>query len=145
MTPKIRISEPQNVRCDKKPFTFNPLPFGISNAPIKRDDLENRQDIRWSTNNPKAEGRIQSANVEDIREQMTGNAETIVLDLEEVPLVDLDVVRFVGVSEAEGVELVNYSPYIRDWIFRERNTEDRDYWGFLAQIVVTQSATGKTN
>jgi hypothetical protein len=31
-----------------------------------------------------------------------------------------------GVSEAEGVELVNCSPYIRDWIFRERNTEDRD-------------------
>jgi hypothetical protein len=30
------------------------------------------------------------------------------------------------VSEAEGVELVNCSPYIRDWIFKERNTEDRD-------------------
>ena len=71
-------------------------------------------------------GRIQSANVEDIREQMTGNAETIVLDLEEVTLVDLDVVRFLGVSEAEGVELVNCSPYILDWIFRERNTEERD-------------------
>jgi hypothetical protein len=42
----------------------------------------------------KLSGRIQSANVEDIREQMTGNAETIVLDLEEVTLVDLDVVRF---------------------------------------------------
>jgi len=71
-------------------------------------------------------GRIQSENVEDIREQMTGNGETIVLDLEEVTLVDLDVVRFLGVSEAEGVELVNCSPYIRDWIFRERNTEHRD-------------------
>jgi hypothetical protein len=57
---------------------------------------------------------------------MTGNRETIVLDLEEVTLVDLDVVRFLGVSEAEGVELVNCSPYIRDWIFRERDTEERD-------------------
>jgi hypothetical protein len=57
---------------------------------------------------------------------MKGKAERIVLDLEEVTLVDLDVVRFLGVSEAEGVELVNCSPYIRDWIFRERNTEDRD-------------------
>jgi anti-anti-sigma regulatory factor len=71
-------------------------------------------------------GRIQSANVEDVREQMTGNAETIVLDLEEVTLVDVDVVRFLGTREAEGVELVNCSAYIRDWIFRERSTEERD-------------------
>ena len=31
------------------------------------------------------------------------------LDLDQVTLVDLDVVRFLGVSEAEGVELVNCS------------------------------------
>ena len=50
----------------------------------------------------------------------------IVLDLEEVTLVDRDVVRFLGVSEEEGIELVNCSPYIRDWIVRERNTEEGD-------------------
>jgi hypothetical protein len=71
-------------------------------------------------------GRIQSANVEDIRDQMTGNVEAIVLDLEEVTLVDVDVVRFLGTREGEGVELVNCSAYIRDWIFRERSTEERD-------------------
>jgi hypothetical protein len=71
-------------------------------------------------------GRIQSSNVEEIREQMNGHAPTIVLDLEEVTLVDVDVVRFLGVRESEGVELVNCSPYIRDWIFRERNTEEVD-------------------
>ena len=57
---------------------------------------------------------------------MKGKAERIVFDLEEVTLVDLDVVRFLGASEAEGVELVNCSPYIRDWIFRERNPEEQD-------------------
>ena len=36
------------------------------------------------------------------------------------------VVRFLGASEAEGVELLNCSPYIRDWIFRERNTDEQD-------------------
>ena len=71
-------------------------------------------------------GRIRSTDIENVREAMKGKAERIVLDLEEVTLVDLDVVRFLGVTEAEGVELVNCSPYIRDWIFRERNTEDRD-------------------
>jgi len=57
---------------------------------------------------------------------MKGKAERIVLDLEDVTLVDLDVVRFLGVSEAGGVELVNCSPYIRDWIFNERISEERD-------------------
>ena len=71
-------------------------------------------------------GRIRSTDIENIREAMKGKAEGIMLDLEEVTLVDLDVVRFLGLTEAEGVELVNCSPYIRDWIFREWNTEDRD-------------------
>jgi hypothetical protein len=51
---------------------------------------------------------------------MKGKAEGIVVDLEEVTLVDLDVVRFLGALQAAGVELVNCSPYIRDWTFRER-------------------------
>jgi hypothetical protein len=70
--------------------------------------------------------RIRSTDIKSIREAMKGKGERIVLDLEEVTLVDLDVVRFLGVSEAEGVELMNCSPYIRDWIFRERNTEEED-------------------
>ena len=57
---------------------------------------------------------------------MKGKAERIVLDLEDVTLVDLDVVRFLALSEAGRVELVNCSPYIREWIFRERNTKERD-------------------
>jgi hypothetical protein len=71
-------------------------------------------------------GRIQSADIENIRQAMNGKAKTVALDLEEVTLVDLDVVHFLGVSQAEGVELVNCSPYIRDWIFREQNTDERD-------------------
>ena len=71
-------------------------------------------------------GRIRSTDIENIREAMKDKAERIVLDLEEVTLVDLDVVRFLGVSEAEGVELVNCSPYIRDWILKERNLDERD-------------------
>ena len=67
-------------------------------------------------------GRIRSTDIENIREAMKGKAERIVLDLEEVTLVDLDVVRFLGLSEAEGVELVNCSPYIRDWILKERDS-----------------------
>jgi len=93
---------------------FNPMTLKI----VRKLDGE-RTILRLS-------GRIQSTNVEEIRQQMKGHAETIVLDLEEVTLVDVDVVRFLGVREAEGVELVNCSPYIRDWIFGERNIEKQD-------------------
>jgi hypothetical protein len=37
-----------------------------------------------------------------------------------VSLVDVDVVCFLGICEREGVELVHCSPYIKDWIARER-------------------------
>ena len=93
--------------------------FSPMTLKIARESNGQRTTLRLS-------GRIRSTDIENIREAMKGNAERIVLDLEEVTLVDLDVVRFLGVSEAEGVELVNCSPYIRDWIFRERNTDDRD-------------------
>jgi anti-anti-sigma regulatory factor len=71
-------------------------------------------------------GRIRSTDIQNVRDAMKGKAERIVLDLEEVTLVDLDVVRFLGEREAGGVELVNCSPYIRDWIFRERISEEGD-------------------
>jgi hypothetical protein len=71
-------------------------------------------------------GRIRSEDVEVILEEMKGEADGLVLDFEEVTLVDLDVIRFLGAREAEGVELVNCSPYIRDWISRERNLDKRD-------------------
>jgi anti-anti-sigma regulatory factor len=41
-------------------------------------------------------GRIRSTDIQNVREAMKGKAERIVLDLEEVTLVDLDVVRLGG-------------------------------------------------
>lgn len=73
-------------------------------------------------------GRIQSGDVEDIREQIRVSPGTA-LDLEEVTLVDVEVVRFLGKCEAEGVVLMNCSPYVRAWIIRERETDIRDWRG----------------
>ena len=42
------------------------------------------------------------------------------LDLTEVILVDITVVRFLMSCENEGVELVQCPPYVREWIVRER-------------------------
>jgi anti-anti-sigma regulatory factor len=65
-------------------------------------------------------GRIQARDIGELREQMDGRTRGTVLDLQEVTLVDVEVVRFLGLCEAKGVELAHCSPYIREWIFREQ-------------------------
>ena len=54
---------------------------------------------------------------------MDGRTRGTVLDLDEVTLVDVEVVRFLGMCEAKGVELAHCSPYIREWVFREQAAE----------------------
>ena len=43
------------------------------------------------------------------------------LDLEEVNLVDVDVIRFLGTCQGEGIRLLHCPPYISDWIAKERD------------------------
>jgi hypothetical protein len=68
-------------------------------------------------------GRLQWEHVDQLRAQIEGSTERVILDLEEVKLVDRDVVRFLGLCEANGTELIQCSPYIRDWIDRERASQ----------------------
>lgn len=65
-------------------------------------------------------GRLQSENVEQLKEQIENSTISVILDLGEVKLVDRDAVRFLGTCEANGVQLSQCPPYIRDWIDRER-------------------------
>ena len=74
----------------------------------------------------KISGRIRSGDLEELRGQMGGYAAGIVLDLEEVTLVDVEVVRFLGMCKAKGVELVHCSPYIREWVFREQASDEEN-------------------
>jgi len=74
----------------------------------------------------KLSGRIRSGDIEGLRSHMGGHTVGIVLDLEEVTLVDVEVVRFLGMCEAEGVELVHCSPYIREWFLRERASDEKN-------------------
>ena len=66
-------------------------------------------------------GRIQSRSVDEVRKQMDGAVKDLAFDLTEVTLVDLDAVRFLAASERAGVQLLNCSHYIRQWISRERH------------------------
>jgi hypothetical protein len=68
-------------------------------------------------------GQISSSDLEHLAAQLTGSDTRMVLDLDELTLVDAPVVRFLGASEASGVELLNCAPYIREWIRREKERE----------------------
>ena len=77
--------------------------------------------LRWvqhdySTDRPDAGGAF-----EELEKQIRESGPPIALDLAEVTLVDVEVVRFLGTSEARGAKLLNCSPYIRDWIGKERD------------------------
>jgi hypothetical protein len=45
------------------------------------------------------------------------------LDLEEVDLVDIDGIRFLNQCESQGVGLLGCSPYIKEWMLRERGEQ----------------------
>jgi len=68
-------------------------------------------------------GRIQSEHLEDLKSQIESNGDTIVLDLDEVTLVDVGVIHFLGSCERAGIELRHCPPFVREWIARE---QDRD-------------------
>ena len=66
-------------------------------------------------------GRMRAEHLSELEKQIKENESKIVLDLEELNLVDVEAVRFLGKCEAQGVTLLNCSPYIRDWIGKERD------------------------
>jgi hypothetical protein len=66
-------------------------------------------------------GRMRAEHVMELEQQFAESESTIVLDLEEVKLVDVEAVRFLGSCEIAGVTLLNCAPYIRDWIGKERD------------------------
>lgn len=65
-------------------------------------------------------GRIESDLIASIRLAMSDCGAHNILDLSELTLVDLGVVRFLISCEDEGIELVECPPYVREWILRER-------------------------
>jgi len=65
-------------------------------------------------------GRIESEQVQELKAQIDGRTQRIVLDLEQVRLVDLDAVHFLAVCERKGIELRHCSAYVREWILSEK-------------------------
>jgi len=66
-------------------------------------------------------GWMRAEHLSELEKQIKESESKIVLDLEELNLVDVEAVRFLGMCETQGVTLLNCSPYIRDWIGKERD------------------------
>jgi anti-anti-sigma regulatory factor len=66
-------------------------------------------------------GRMQAEHLAELEKQIRESGSEIVIDMEELDLVDVQVVRFLGACEAQGITLINCSPYMRDWIGKERD------------------------
>ena len=69
-------------------------------------------------------GRIRAEHLAELRGQIAASALSV-LELREVTLVDADVVCFLGACESQGIQLLNCSAYIREWIVREKESADK--------------------
>ena len=65
-------------------------------------------------------GHFQAEHLEELKNQFEDDGPQLVLDLTEVTLVDVEVVRFLAAREANGVKIVHCPRYIREWMARER-------------------------
>lgn len=81
------------------------------------------KDHDGSVNKLRLIGRIESDLIGSIRSAIGDCGGHKIMDLSEVTLVDLEVVRFLIRCEDEGIELVQCPPYVREWILRERTEE----------------------
>ena len=66
-------------------------------------------------------GQLRSEHLSQVKSEVERAAQPVVLDLEEVDLVDIDGVRFLNKCEAVGIQVLQCSPYVREWMQRERN------------------------
>ena len=71
----------------------------------------------------KLSGRFRSDLIMFVRSAMSTGCARKILDLSDITLVDVEVVRFLNSCDDEGIEVAHCPPYIREWMLRERAEE----------------------
>jgi hypothetical protein len=68
-------------------------------------------------------GRIEQAAIAELRRLLDGRTDLryIVFDLTEVSIIDREIMLYFVRCEADGVTLENCTPYIREWMEREKD------------------------
>jgi hypothetical protein len=80
---------------------------------IERISGEPRTRIRLS-------GEFRSEHLDQVKAEIALGGPRVDLDLQELDLVDVECIRFLNACEAEGISVLHCSPYIREWMIRER-------------------------
>jgi ABC-type transporter Mla MlaB component len=65
-------------------------------------------------------GEVRAEHLDQLKAEIERARPRVALDLEEVDLVDIEGVRFLNACVADGISVLHCSPYIREWMFRER-------------------------
>src|SRR5260370_40337412 len=65
-------------------------------------------------------GVFRSEHLDQVKAEIERGGPRVALDLEELDLVDVEGVRFLNTCGADGVSVLHCSPYIREWMSRER-------------------------
>ena len=84
---------------------------------IERDSQGGKTTIRLI-------GHFQSEHVGELKKQLQNGGPLFILELKEVTVVDVEVVRFLVECKADGAKIVNCSQYIRKWMAREHRAYD---------------------
>jgi hypothetical protein len=71
-------------------------------------------------------GQITEEHVDMLRGVLEQESGGVAIDLKNVLLVDREAVELLALSEANGTELRNCPPYIREWVARERAQTNTD-------------------
>jgi glutathione S-transferase len=66
-------------------------------------------------------GAFRSEHLDQVKAEIERGGPRVALDLEEVDLVDVEGVCFLNACEADGISVLHHSPYIREWMSRERS------------------------
>jgi hypothetical protein len=86
---------------------------------IERISGRRRNRIRLS-------GEFRAGHLDEVKAELTSAGPPVVLDLAELGLVDVECVRFLNKCEAEGISILHRSPYIKEWMLRERTAKDEN-------------------
>lgn len=65
-------------------------------------------------------GELRCAHLGDLRAEIEQFGQPAALDLDEVNVVDIDGIRLLNECQAQGIQVVNCSPYIREWMLQEK-------------------------
>lgn len=68
-------------------------------------------------------GQLRYDHLDELKSEIERCRSALALDLGEVDLIDIEGIRFLNECESAGVAVVGCSPYIKEWMLRERGEE----------------------